>query len=98
MSSNVVFFFPGQGSQAKGMLADLIADESVVADTFSQASDVLGYDMATLVIEDADGKLDQTEYTQPALLTASTALHRLWISRGGVKPEQVAGHSLGEYS
>ena len=98
MSSNTVFFFPGQGSQSKGMLADLIADETVVAQTFQQASDALGYDMASLVTEDADGKLDQTEYTQPALLTASTALHRLWTARGGVNPAQVAGHSLGEYS
>ncbi len=98
MSSNIVFFFPGQGSQSKGMLADLIADETVVSQTFQQASDALGYDMAALVTEDADGKLDQTEYTQPALLTASTALHRLWTSRGGAKPAQVAGHSLGEYS
>ncbi|MDQ7003359.1 MAG: ACP S-malonyltransferase [Ghiorsea sp.] len=98
MSSNIVFFFPGQGSQSKGMLADLIATEAVVQDTFKQASDALAYDMAALVTEDADGKLDQTEYTQPALLTASTALHRLWMSRGGVQPAQVAGHSLGEYS
>jgi len=98
LSSNIVFFFPGQGSQSKGMLVDLIADETVVSQTFQQASDALGYDMAALVTEDADGKLDQTEYTQPALLTASTALHRLWISRGGVNPAQVAGHSLGEYS
>jgi len=98
LSSNIVFFFPGQGSQSKGMLADLIADEAVVRDTFAQASDVLDYDMAALVMDDVDGKLDQTEYTQPALLTASTALHRLWTSRGGVKPAQVAGHSLGEYS
>ncbi|MDQ7005377.1 MAG: ACP S-malonyltransferase [Ghiorsea sp.] len=98
MSSNIVFFFPGQGSQSKGMLADLIADEAVVRDTFIQASDILSYDMAALVTEDADGKLDQTEYTQPALLTASTALHRLWTARGGANPAQVAGHSLGEYS
>ncbi|MDX8387540.1 MAG: ACP S-malonyltransferase [Ghiorsea sp.] len=98
MSSNVVFFFPGQGSQSKGMLADLIASEEVVTNTFAEASDVLGYDMAALVLEDADGKLDQTEYTQPALLTASTALARLWTERGGLMPSQVAGHSLGEYS
>ncbi len=98
MNSKLVFLFPGQGSQAKGMLADLIADEAVVADTFTQASDALGYDMTALVLEDAEGKLDQTEYTQPALLTASTALCRLWDARGGAKPAQVAGHSLGEYS
>ena len=54
--------------------------------------------MSALVLEDADSKLDQTEYTQPALLTASTALARLWTERGGLMPAQVAGHSLGEYS
>jgi len=98
LSSNVVFFFPGQGSQSKGMLSDLIASEEVVSNTFAEASDVLDYDMAALVLEDAEGKLDQTEYTQPALLTASTALARLWTERGGLMPSQVAGHSLGEYS
>jgi len=98
MSSNLAFLFPGQGSQSKGMLADLIADEKVVSETFSEASDLLGYDMKALVVEDADGKLDQTEFTQPALLTASTALYRLWSARGGATASQMAGHSLGEYS
>lgn len=98
LSSNVVFFFPGQGSQSKGMLADLIASEEVVTNTFAEASDALGYDMSALVLDDADSKLDQTEFTQPALLTASTALARLWTDRGGLMPSQVAGHSLGEYS
>ena len=96
--SNLAFFFPGQGSQSRGMLAELIADEAVVADTFAQASDVLGYDMKALVVDDADGKLDQTEFTQPALLTASTSLYRLWNARGGAAASQMAGHSLGEYS
>jgi len=96
--SDLAFFFPGQGSQSKGMLAELIAGEQVVADTFTKASDVLGYDMTALVIDDADGKLDRTEFTQPALLTASTALYRLWVARGGAAPAQMAGHSLGEYS
>lgn len=96
--SNLAFFFPGQGSQSKGMLAELIGAEKIVAATFAEASAILGYDMKALVIEDADGKLDQTEYTQPALLTASTALHRLWHERGGAPASQMAGHSLGEYS
>lgn len=96
--SSLAFFFPGQGSQSKGMLAELIGSEAVVADTFTQASDLLGYDMKALVIEDANGQLDQTEYTQPALLTASTALCRLWGARGGAAASQMAGHSLGEYS
>jgi [acyl-carrier-protein] S-malonyltransferase len=96
--SKMAFLFPGQGSQSKGMLAELIADETVVANTFAEASDVLGYDMKALVIDDADEKLNLTEFTQPALLTASTALYRLWNARGGAAASQMAGHSLGEYS
>lgn len=98
MESNVVFLFPGQGSQSKGMLAELIASETIVSQTFAEASDTLGYDMQALVLDDVKTQLDQTEFTQPALLTSSTALARLWHHRGGVAPAQVAGHSLGEYS
>jgi len=98
LKQELAFLFPGQGSQSKGMLAELIADEAVVADTFTEASDALGYDLRALVLEDAEDKLDITEYTQPALLTASTALLRLWRARGGVAAAQLAGHSLGEYS
>jgi len=98
LAKNLAFFFPGQGSQSKGMLADFLEKESIVQDTFSEASDVLSYDMAALVLNDVEDKLNQTEYTQPALLTASTALFRLWQSRGGAMPAQMAGHSLGEYS
>jgi len=95
---NLAFFFPGQGSQSKGMLADFLAEENIVQDTFAEASDVLSYDMKALVLDDVKDKLNQTEYTQPALLTASTALFRVWQSRGGAMPAQMAGHSLGEYS
>jgi len=98
VSQNLAFFFPGQGSQSKGMLADFLADEHIVQDTFAEASDVLSYDMKALVLDDAADQLNQTEYTQPALLTASTALFRVWQARGGVMPSQMAGHSLGEYS
>jgi len=98
MNGSLVFLFPGQGSQSRGMLAEFLAAEAVVADTFAEASEALGYDMRALVLEDADGKLDATEYTQPALLTASTALLRLWRARGGVEAGHLAGHSLGEYS
>lgn len=90
--------FPGQGSQAVGMLADLHENYDVVKQTFAQASDALGYDLWALVSEDADGKLNQTEYTQPALLTASVAVWRAYQAKGGEKPEYLAGHSLGEYS
>lgn len=96
--SKLAFLFPGQGSQSKGMLAELISDEKVVSDTFDEASEVLGYDMKALVIDDANEKLNSTEFTQPALLTASTSLYRLWNARGGATASQMAGHSLGEYS
>jgi [acyl-carrier-protein] S-malonyltransferase len=92
------FLFPGQGSQTVGMLGDLLASEPVVARTFAEASEALGYDMSQLVADNPGGKLDQTEFTQPALLTASTALLRLWRERGGAEAAYAAGHSLGEYS
>ncbi|MDX8405276.1 MAG: ACP S-malonyltransferase [Mariprofundus sp.] len=92
-----VFLFPGQGSQSKGML-DAFDDIDVVKQTLEEASDALGYDMAALIHADSEDKLGQTEYTQPALLTASTAVLRLWQQQGGPTPAQVAGHSLGEYS
>lgn len=97
-SSTFAFLFPGQGSQSVGMLGDLLAAETVVANTFDEASEALGYDMCRLVADNPDGKLDQTEFTQPALLTASIALLRLWRERGGPDAAHAAGHSLGEYS
>ena len=90
--------FPGQGSQAVGMLADLYEKFDVVKATFSEASDALGYDLWALVSEDVEGKLNQTEYTQPALLTSSVAVWRAYKEQGGAQPEYLAGHSLGEYS
>lgn len=100
-----VFVFPGQGSQKKGMLAELHAGRNVVRDTFEQASDALGYSMVRLCLEDPEGQLNLTEYTQPALLAASTAIWRLIKSELGASAAAVhtrapttAGHSLGEYS
>ncbi len=92
-----VFLFPGQGSQSKGML-DAFDGIDVVRQTLEEASDALGYDMAALIRDDADDTLGQTEFTQPALLTASISLLRLWREKGGAEAGQVAGHSLGEYS
>jgi len=94
---STVFLFPGQGSQSKGML-DAFAGEAVVLQTLEEASDALSYDVNALIRDDAEDKLGKTEFTQPALLAASTALLRLWQQAGGVKPDHVAGHSLGEYS
>lgn len=97
MSNNLAFIFPGQGSQAIGMLADL-ADNQEVSTTFAKASSALGYDLWDLIQNDSDGKLNQTNYTQPALLTASVAIFRAWQAKGGATPSVLAGHSLGEYS
>lgn len=96
MSKAIVF--PGQGSQAVGMLADLYEQHDVVKNTFEEASSALGYDLWALVKDDSEGKLNQTEYTQPALLTSSVAVWRAYLEQGGSKPEFLAGHSLGEYS
>ena len=96
--TNFTFAFPGQGSQSTGMLADLAATYPVVIDTFKEASDVLGYDLWALTQDEASDALNQTDKTQPALLTASVAIWRVWAEIGGEKPTTVAGHSLGEYS
>ncbi len=90
------FIFPGQGSQKLGMLADFSA-YPLIQKTFDEASAALGYDLWQLTQHD-EAKLNQTEFTQPALLTASVALWRLWLDQGGKKPDYLAGHSLGEYS
>ncbi len=92
------FVFPGQGSQKKGMLSAIAAQHPVIKSIFDEASAALGIDLWAVVSEDADGLLDQTHITQPALLTASVALWRLWLEQGGALPELLAGHSLGEYS
>lgn len=97
MQNNLAFVFPGQGSQAVSMLADF-ADETVIQNTFKEASQALGYDVWQLVSEGPAEKLNQTNYTQPALLTASVALWRLWSAKSDIKPATLAGHSLGEYS
>ena len=90
--------FPGQGSQSVGMLADLAAAESVVGDTFAEASEVLGYDLWQLCQHGPAEELGQTERTQPAMLAAGVATWRAWLAHGGPQPVAMAGHSLGEYS
>ena len=91
--------FPGQGSQAIGMLADLATQFPVVEQTFKQASDALGYDLWQLVQQGEAEELNQTWRTQPALLAASVAVYRVWQQQyPDLKPELMAGHSLGEFS
>ncbi|KAA8734335.1 ACP S-malonyltransferase [Acinetobacter qingfengensis] len=90
------FVFPGQGSQKVGMLAELAERFPSILTTFKEASDALGSDLWE--IAQTGDKLDQTQYTQPVLLTASIALWRIWLEGGGPAPKYLAGHSLGEYS
>ncbi|UUO22361.1 ACP S-malonyltransferase [Colwellia sp. M166] len=97
MQNNLAFVFPGQGSQSLAMLADFTEHEVVQA-TFSEASTALGYDLWQLVQQGPVEKLNQTNFTQPALLTASVALWRLWHASTLTTPAMLAGHSLGEYS
>lgn len=91
--------FPGQGSQSVGMLAELAEQFPVVTETFKQASDVLGYDLWALTQQGPAEELNKTWQTQPALLAASVAIYRIWQQQySDLKPEVMAGHSLGEYS
>lgn len=90
--------FPGQGSQSVGMLAELAEQHAIIKETFAEASDVLGYDLFDLVMNGPAEELNKTWKTQPALLTSSVALWRLWQAQGCAKPAVMAGHSLGEYS
>lgn len=90
--------FPGQGSQSVGMLADLAQQFPIVEQTFAEASAVLGYDLWALVQQGPAEELNKTWQTQPALLTASVAIWRVWQEKNGAMPVVMAGHSLGEYS
>lgn len=98
MTASLAFVFPGQGSQVVGMLGELAQAHPVILDTFAQASEALGYDLWALCQNGPAESLNQTDKTQPAILTASIALWRLWQAQGGAQPAYVAGHSLGEYS
>ena len=91
------FVFPGQGSQAVGML-DAWGDHRAVRDTLSEGSQALGLDLAALIREGPKDQLDLTTNTQPAMLAAGVACYRAWRAEGGAEPSVVAGHSLGEYS
>lgn len=91
------FVFPGQGSQAVGMLNGF-ADNAVVQETVSEASEALGFDLGKLIAGGPKEELDLTTNTQPVMLTSSVAFYRAWIAAGGAVPEVIAGHSLGEFS
>jgi [acyl-carrier-protein] S-malonyltransferase len=91
------FVFPGQGSQAVGML-DAWGDHPAVRQTLDQASSALGEDIARLIHEGPKDALDLTTNTQPVMLTAGIACYRAWLADTGTEPMAVAGHSLGEYT
>ncbi len=95
---HIAFVFPGQGSQSLGMLSELAESHVEVRATFSEASEGAGADLWKISQEGPQDMLNQTEYTQPALLAAGVAVWRAWQARGGPQPEVLAGHSLGEYT
>ena len=95
--TSFAFVFPGQGSQAVGML-DAWGDHPVVRQTVQEASDALGEDLGQLIHEGPKESLALTTNTQPVMLLAGVAAYRAWRAEGGAAPVAVAGHSLGEYS
>ena len=90
--------FPGQGSQAVGMMSELAEQHSLVKEVFVEASDALGSDLWALTQQGPIDVLSETENTQPALLTAGVAAWRVWQTLDGLQPQVMAGHSLGEYT
>ena len=98
MSASLAFVFPGQGSQSLSMLAEHGAQRPLILETFAEASEALGYDLWALTHNGPEEQLNQTDKTQPAILTASVALWRAWLAESAARPAFVAGHSLGEYS
>lgn len=95
--TETAMIFPGQGSQAVGMLADLAAAHDAVRKTFDEASEALERDLWALISDGPESELNQTRWTQPAMLAGDISVWRVWRERGGAMPAAMAGHSLGEY-
>lgn len=97
MTAKFAFVFPGQGSQAVGML-DAWGDHPEVLRTLAEASEALGEDIGALIKNGPKEQLDLTTNTQPVMLTAGIACYRAWMAETGLQPSAAAGHSLGEYT
>ncbi|MDJ0834689.1 MAG: ACP S-malonyltransferase [Gammaproteobacteria bacterium] len=96
--TKLAFIFPGQGSQSVGMMSDWGEHQSIVDNTFAEASEVLGYDLQNICQQGPAEKLNQTEITQPAMLAAGVASYRVWSHMALPAAAMHSGHSLGEYS
>lgn len=96
--TQTALIFPGQGSQAVGMLSEHAAVNDLVQRTFDEASSVLDRDLWRLVCDGPEDELNRTEWTQPAVLVADIAIWRIYRELGGAMPGAMAGHSLGEYA
>ncbi|KZX75683.1 malonyl CoA-acyl carrier protein transacylase [Oleiphilus sp. HI0009] len=95
---SLVFMFPGQGSQSVGMMADLLASSEKANQVFAEASDAIGIDLRKLALEGPEERINQTEITQPLILTASIAVWEEWCAQTTIRPDFMCGHSLGEYT
>src|ERR1700735_4088110 len=95
--SKTAFLFPGQGSQSVGMGRELASNFPIARQTFEEANEALGFDLAALCFNGPDEQLRLTEFTQPAIFTVSVAALRV-LAEAGVTADYLAGHSLGEYS
>lgn len=94
----ISMIFPGQGSHYIGMMSNFNVKNLIIKNTFNEASNILGYDLLKLIQYGEKKELNKTWKTQPALLSCSIAIYRLWINQGGEEPKLIAGHSLGEYT
>lgn len=96
--SKIAFIFPGQGAQTTGMGQDFYQETETGRGMFEKASEILGFSMTDLCFDPAQtDRLNITEYTQPAMVTASLAMMRVFMERTGIRPDVAAGLSLGEY-
>ncbi len=93
------FVFPGQGSQSQGMISDFYSKYDCVKQLFKTANEVLNYNIWDILEHNPEDKLNQTQYTQPAMLVADIAVWQVWQTQNEFEPPLiVAGHSLGEYA